>query len=69
VTRTGSRPIGIRKETRNDRRWRWHQTGPLGWLWRCRVCNLEATCSSATLPDTYTAALDHLGDEHLATAA
>lgn len=61
----GGRPMSLRKETRQDRRWRWFQVGPLGWLWRCYVCNLEATYSAATLVDGYTAALEHLEDEHL----
>lgn len=63
------RPIHLRKETLSDRRWRWFQKGPLGWLWRCHVCNLEATSSAATLPAGYADALGHLEDEHLAAGA
>lgn len=64
-----SRPILLRKETRHDRRWRQSQTGPHGWLWRCHICNLEATYSAGTLEAGYTAALAHLEDEHLAIPA
>ena len=63
--RLGCRPIHLRKETERDRRWRRFQSGPLGWLWRCYVCNLEATYSAATLPGGYADALEHLEDEHL----
>lgn len=64
-----NRPILLRKETWHDRRWRRFQTGPHGWLWRCYICNLEATHSAATLPDVHTAALGHIENEHLGLAA
>lgn len=59
------RPMSLRKETWRDRRWRWFQDGPHGWLWRCWICNLEATYSAETLENGYSAALEHLDDEHL----
>lgn len=63
---SGSRPMSLRKETWRDRCWRWSQSGPLGWLWRCYICDLEATYPKPTLVDGYTDALEHLADEHLA---
>jgi hypothetical protein len=56
----------LRKETWRDRRWRWaSEAGPFGWLWRCYVCNLEATYPTATLHGGYADALEHLENEHL----
>lgn len=64
-----SRPMSLRKETWRDRRWRPTQTGPHGWLWRCHICNLEATHPAGTLADGYAQAVEHLDVEHLTTAA
>lgn len=65
----GSRPMSLRKETPNDRRWRWWKLGPLGWLWTCHTCRLEATYPAATLVDGYSEALEHLEEEHLAVTS
>lgn len=62
---SGSRPMSLRKETGADRQWRRYFPGPLGWLWTCRICRLEATWPMDTLADGYAEALDHLEDEHL----
>lgn len=65
VVSAGSRPLGLRKETGNDRRWRRFCSGPLGWLWTCHICRLEATWPMDTLVSGYADALEHLEDEHL----
>lgn len=39
------------------------------WRWICHVCNLECNPPMATQPEAYTAALEHLEDEHLALGA
>ena len=38
------------------------------WSWICRICHLGTTYPKATLPESYTDALEHLTDEHLSTA-
>lgn len=38
------------------------------WRWRCYICDLGCTYPAADLPVIYGAALEHLEDEHLASA-